>query len=211
MCGLGAGGVGDAQAAEMYVSIDAFREAVDVYAQANMWDKARQIGQHQPQLSGYVEQQYTQHLTKTGQADQLATTGNTSAALDLYVRQGEWDKVHQLAAEQGPEAMGKYAYMHAKVEAQRGSCKSALPAGPASRPGIHVLLVFVRIAVFKSVEVLESGARWSLDSEGDVDPVCLHTQSCRKRFDRLTPRLSPLHRRSGCVVQERRAAKIRVL
>jgi intraflagellar transport protein 172 len=119
-------GMGKHQAAaEAYMGIDAFKEAIEVYAKADMWDKAKAIGGQQPQFSGLVEQLYTNHLQATGQAGALADTGNTGAALEMYARQGEWDKVHELASEQGPDMVSKYAFIHAKQEVQRGRFKAA--------------------------------------------------------------------------------------
>eukprot|EP00854_Cymbomonas_tetramitiformis_P006568 gene6568-7868_t len=113
------------QAAELFESIDLHKEAVDVYVRGGKWDKARHVGQNHPQLSNYIEKQYEQHLIKNENADELATKGNTTAALDLYARQGEWEKVHELAVEQGSEAVAKFAYQHAKVEATKNNPRAA--------------------------------------------------------------------------------------
>eukprot|EP00959_Pyramimonas_sp_CCMP1952_P409339 8578577-Pyramimonas_sp.AAC.1 len=112
-------------AAEAYIGIDAFKEAIQVYSQADMWDKAKAIGQQQPQLAGMVEQLYTRHLEVTGQAGALAETGNADVALEMYARQGDWDKVHTLAQEQGPDVVARYAFTHGKQEAQRHRYRAA--------------------------------------------------------------------------------------
>jgi hypothetical protein len=79
----------------MYLTVDAFTEAADVYLDAGLWDKARGVASQSgdARLGSRVEAAYAAHLQKTGQAEALASSGNEAAAIDLYARQGDWDKV----------------------------------------------------------------------------------------------------------------------
>mmetsp|Transcript_15284 Transcript_15284/g.25210 ORF Transcript_15284/g.25210 Transcript_15284/m.25210 type:complete len:1767 (+) Transcript_15284:218-5518(+) len=102
------------QAAELLESIDSHKEAIDVYMMGGMWDKARALAANNlPQYAEYVEKNYVQHLLKNEKADALVETGNVAAALDLYASRGEWQKVFEVADQQGQETIEKYAVMYA--------------------------------------------------------------------------------------------------
>jgi hypothetical protein len=47
--------------------------------------------------------------------------GGADAAelLEAYARGGEWDKVHELAAQEGSETVARYTLKHAKLKAQQ--------------------------------------------------------------------------------------------
>jgi hypothetical protein len=81
----------------MYLTVDAFTEAADVHIDAGNWEKARDVATQSgdSRLSSHVENAYAAHLQKTGQAEALASTGNSAAAIDLHARQGDWDKVRR--------------------------------------------------------------------------------------------------------------------
>eukprot|EP01051_Picozoa_sp_SAG22_P028974 SAG22_NODE_10496_length_532_cov_0.487298_2_plen_77_part_01 len=51
------------QAAELYEGIGRYKDAVDIYVQAGMWDKARQLcANMSPEYADEVEQQYIHRL-----------------------------------------------------------------------------------------------------------------------------------------------------
>ena len=60
-------------------------------------------------MAQYVEQQHTQCLLRDKNAEGLATIGNATEAIEIYAQQGDWDRVHKLAEQAGPQAVSKYA------------------------------------------------------------------------------------------------------
>lgn len=82
------------QAAELYEGIDGHQEAVDIYIVAGLWDKARALAQSAgPRLAAYVEASYREHLLANAEAEQLVQSGNVVEGLEMYARQGLWQKV----------------------------------------------------------------------------------------------------------------------
>lgn len=85
------------QAAELYEGIDGHQEAVDIYIVAGLWDKARALSRSaaaaRPRLASYVEDAYREHLLANEEADQLVQSGSVVEGLEMYARQGLWQKV----------------------------------------------------------------------------------------------------------------------
>ena len=101
-------------AAELYEGIDAVKQAIDVYIAGGLWDKARDLGKRTPKLAKYVADMHVKQLMANEQADELVSSGNVREGLELYAQHGEWEKVHELAKNQGPDAAAKYSLKHAK-------------------------------------------------------------------------------------------------
>lgn len=88
------------QAAELLEGIDAHKEAIDVYVQAEMWDHARRLAlQKAPEFGDLVSHK----------------------KLTYYAERGEWDRCLEIAQQLSPEMVAKYAGLHANqlVESQR--------------------------------------------------------------------------------------------
>lgn len=75
----------------------------------NQFDQARSLARTDPSLQQYVEEQHTRHLLQSKNAEGLAKSGNAAEAIDIYAQQGDWERVHQLAAQSGPPAVVKYS------------------------------------------------------------------------------------------------------
>ena len=102
-----------AQAAELYEGIDAHREAIHVYIAGGLWEQARQLCRSAaPQYARDVEEAHKQHLAKSGNAAELVHGGDVHAGIETYAQRNEWDAALQLASQQGPHMLVKYATLH---------------------------------------------------------------------------------------------------
>lgn len=96
-----------AAAAQLYLSVDSVRDAVDVLMEARDWARARKIAQElEPEYFPRVEAAYRDWLRSEGRADQLADV-DLAGALELLVSQGQWDRALQKAQMHGPDLLNK--------------------------------------------------------------------------------------------------------
>ena len=79
------------QAAELLEGIDAHKEAIDVYVQAEMWDHARRLALKVPEFGDLVSHK----------------------KLTYYAERGEWDRCLEIAQQLSPEMVSKYAGLYA--------------------------------------------------------------------------------------------------
>ena len=86
----------------------------------NQFDKARTVARTDPGLQQYVEEQHTRQLLQSRKAEGLASSGNPPDAIEGYAQQGEWERVHQLAAASGPQAVAKYALRYVGLRHTQG-------------------------------------------------------------------------------------------
>ena len=77
--------------------------------QGGLFDKAQAAAQGDPALQQYVQQHHAQHLVAARDAEGLASAGNAAQAVELFAQRGDWERVHELAAQAGPDAQAKYA------------------------------------------------------------------------------------------------------
>ncbi|KAJ3125766.1 hypothetical protein HK098_008226 [Nowakowskiella sp. JEL0407] len=96
-----------AEAAELYTEIEMYKEAIDAFIQANLWEKAKEIVALVPKYAEYVENAHIKHLKNTGMVEDLITV-DVAAGLDLLAQRGEWEKCLQTASQQGGEVLNKY-------------------------------------------------------------------------------------------------------
>ena len=59
-----------------------------------------------------VEEAHKQHLAKSGNAAELVHGGDVHAGIETYAQRNEWDAALQLASQQGPHILVKYATLH---------------------------------------------------------------------------------------------------
>lgn len=123
-------------AADVWIGLDRYKEAVDIYVRARMFDAARRVAQqHAPHLIDSVEYARTQTLVESKDAQALIAAGQAGAGLDVLVQQDRWQEVLQLATEQGPQMAQKYAVMYAARMFNLGKvCLSPETATPEPAP-----------------------------------------------------------------------------
>ena len=59
-----------------------------------------------------MEEAHKQHLAKSGNAAELVHGGDVHAGIETYAQRNEWDAALQLASQQGPHMLVKYATLH---------------------------------------------------------------------------------------------------
>lgn len=63
-------------AAQLYISMDMMKEAIDTLIIAEEWNKARKVAKElDPAYESYVESKYKDRLLKKGDVEQLADVG----------------------------------------------------------------------------------------------------------------------------------------
>lgn len=79
-----------AAAAQLYISMELMKEAIDTFIAAEDWSKARKVAKElEPAYESYVESKYKDRLLKKGDVEQLADVGmfyfyTTSETLDNH-------------------------------------------------------------------------------------------------------------------------------
>jgi intraflagellar transport protein 172 len=89
-------------AGDLYVSVNRFKEAIDVYIEANDWDKARELSRTKaPDYQAMVDQKYDEYLVNVKKdGGELVNTGNWKAGVDMYAERRQWDKVFEVLLEE---------------------------------------------------------------------------------------------------------------
>ncbi len=70
-----------------------FKEAIEVYIDANEWDKARELSRTKAtDYQGMVDQKYDAYLVAQKDGSELVNTGNWKAGVDMCVnrKKSEW-------------------------------------------------------------------------------------------------------------------------
>lgn len=105
------------EAAELYKNIEEWRNVVDCYIQAQMWQKGRTVAysQKEPKLQAYFDTKYQAHMKNAGDGGGLVREGKVVEGLDVMVQRNQWDKVFTTISEKNdPVVGGKYAAIYAK-------------------------------------------------------------------------------------------------
>ena len=89
-------------AADLLATIAKYRQAIDLYMEANDWDKARELSRTKAaEFQGMVDKKYDEylvHVKKDG--GELVNTGNWKAGVDMYAERRQWDKVFETLLEE---------------------------------------------------------------------------------------------------------------
>uniref|UniRef100_A0A8C5J9F3 Intraflagellar transport protein 172 homolog n=1 Tax=Junco hyemalis TaxID=40217 RepID=A0A8C5J9F3_JUNHY len=99
-------------AAELYLNLDLVREAIDALIEGEEWSKAKHIAKEFDPRYEYVDQRYKEYLKKQGKVDSLVGI-DVMAALDIYAKQGQWEKCLEVAAKQSYQVLHKYVALYA--------------------------------------------------------------------------------------------------
>ncbi|XP_068609645.1 intraflagellar transport protein 172 homolog [Brachionichthys hirsutus] len=124
-------------AADLYLYVDLYKEAIDVFIEAGEWNQAKSISSRlEPSYTSYVDRLYKEHLQSKGNADALVSV-DIIAALDMYAARGQWDKCIDTASKQNSKVFQKYVALCAAsllpTEAQKALqllVKHGAPASP---------------------------------------------------------------------------------
>jgi intraflagellar transport protein 172 len=101
------------QAAELYLRVDMVRECIDAFISGEEWGKAKKVAEQlDKSLIPYVEQKYKEQLHKSGDIKAVADY-DAASALDLYIKNGQWDECLALAEKQSKEVLNKYVAKYA--------------------------------------------------------------------------------------------------
>lgn len=126
-----------AEAALLYKDIEAWKDAVDCYIQAQLWQKGRVVAYSQnPELKTYFDRKYQAHMKSAGDGGGLVREGKVVEGLDVMVQRNQWEKVFKTVAEKGnPAVSGKYAAKYAQKLMQQED-------GPDVRQAVNYLAKF---------------------------------------------------------------------
>ncbi|OWF38575.1 intraflagellar transport protein 172 homolog [Mizuhopecten yessoensis] len=114
------------KAAELYLSADLIKEAIDMFISGEDWNKAKKVAKElEPRLEAYVDERYKDHLKNEGKAEALASV-DVVGALDMYAGKGEWEKCLQTAEQQNPKVLHKYAALYATELIKGGDSRRAM-------------------------------------------------------------------------------------
>jgi len=157
-----------AQAAEMNETIGQFKQAVDIYILAGVWEKARALAANVgPEFSEQVENQYISRMQSEGRVDDLLSSGKTGsveAGLDALASAGHWDRLYKECQQQGHsmEIIHNYQAKHLAFCIRSGDYQQALASLQKHGQPLtesHTLL-YSKIALL----TLAAGETASLDS-----------------------------------------------
>mmetsp|Transcript_26671 Transcript_26671/g.67756 ORF Transcript_26671/g.67756 Transcript_26671/m.67756 type:complete len:1759 (-) Transcript_26671:158-5434(-) len=146
-------------AAELYLSIEAAREAVNCYMAGEVWEKARLLAQQQcPDMIRTVEDRYKTDLVTKGDGDELIRrTGDVDSALDMYARNGDWTKCLTLAEKHSRKRLPHYLVQYCKVLANKGdymeACQSLVRYGPPTENSNFPLYKVIANSLLSSTDL----------------------------------------------------------
>nr|XP_023018691.1 intraflagellar transport protein 172 homolog [Leptinotarsa decemlineata] len=113
-------------AAQLYISMEMMKEAIDSFIVAEEWGKARKVAKElEPAYESYVESKYKDRLLKKGDVEQLADV-DIIGALDLLAEQGQWARCIEKAKAHNTPILHKYVALYAAKLLKDGFVLEAL-------------------------------------------------------------------------------------
>ncbi|XP_063296770.1 intraflagellar transport protein 172 homolog, partial [Pelobates fuscus] len=113
-------------AAELYLNMDLYKEAIDAFIEGEEWNKAKRVAKEMdPQYAEYVDERYKDYLKNQGKVDSLVGV-DVMAALDMYAERGQWEKCIETAAKQNYRVLHKYVALFATHLIKEGNWNKAL-------------------------------------------------------------------------------------
>lgn len=100
-------------------------KAIQACMAGQIWDKAMQLAKG-TDYEKMVTDEFVDQMKKQNRAQDLMSHGHISAAISVWMAQGNWEAVFQAAPREGPTAPAKYAAMYAERQAQEGNVTEAL-------------------------------------------------------------------------------------
>ena len=131
------------QAAELYISIDDFKGAIDAYITGKRWAKAKELARTDaPQYLNMILS------AEQGESQVVIDDWSVEDKIKQHIDRGEWDHVYEQVTPQGEDALAKYASMHASILVNEQKYREALDV--LVKYGLNVIPanfpVFKRIA-----------------------------------------------------------------
>lgn len=115
-----------AAAAELYLSLDMVKDAIDMFIAGGDWNKAKKVAKElEPRFEPYVDERYKEFCKNQGKADDLANV-DVIGALDMYADKGEWEKCIQMAEQQSYKVLHKYVALYATHLIKGGNSDAAM-------------------------------------------------------------------------------------
>ncbi|CAH2245239.1 intraflagellar transport 172 homolog [Pelobates cultripes] len=113
-------------AAELYLNMDLYKEAIDAFIEGEEWNKAKRVAKEMdPQYAEYVDERYKDYLKNQGKVDSLVGV-DVMAALDMYAERGQWEKCIETAGKQNYRVLHKYVALFATHLIKEGNWNKAL-------------------------------------------------------------------------------------
>jgi intraflagellar transport protein 172 len=144
------------------------KSALDLLLRARLYDKARLFAQmHAPELLDFVSRSVQAALAQGavqsgGDATGGGGGGVSEETIEAHANRGNWDKVYELATQQGPETVQHFASLHALSLVQAGKFVEALRAlsahGAAVVPSNFALFKRIGAELLARVQPLTSPA-----------------------------------------------------
>ncbi|KAM6123262.1 intraflagellar transport protein 172 homolog [Pterocles gutturalis] len=154
-------------AAELCLSLDLVREAINAFIDGEEWSKAKHLAKElDPRSEEYVDQRYKEYLKNQGKVDSLVGV-DVLAALDMYAEQEQWEKCLEVAAKQNYKVLHKYVALYATHLIREGSWDKALSlyihhGAPANPQNFNIYKrLFVEMVNAPGMNCAEAYSSWA--------------------------------------------------
>ena len=120
------------QAAELYISIDDFKAAIDTLIAGKRWPKAKELARSDaPHLLNIIL------AAEQGESAGVIDDWTAEDKIKQHIDRNEWNQVYELVTPQGEESLAKYASMHASLLVNENRYREALAT--LVKYGLHVI------------------------------------------------------------------------
>lgn len=101
------------QAAEQYLHVELYKEAVEAFMAGKQWEKAKKLAlEVDPQLAKRVDELRKKHVLEGGNAKEILNV-DVTAGLDLLVEKNQWEECFNEAQKHGPLVLHSYLAKYA--------------------------------------------------------------------------------------------------
>jgi intraflagellar transport protein 172 len=122
-------------AGRMYEDVDMFKEAVNMYMQGELYDRAQPLAEKvSPALAEEVRNKIMAATQSQIDGDDLADRGDVDGAMSVYYNQGDWPKLMELARKSGDKSVKKYSPPYIQFLLEQGQVEEAVKT--AMRDGL---------------------------------------------------------------------------
>ncbi|CAH0385245.1 unnamed protein product [Bemisia tabaci] len=108
------------KAAQVFLSANMFKEAVDAFILAGEWSNAKKLAyEYEPSLESYINAKYKEHVKQDGGHEQMTE-------LEILMGQGQWAQCLEKAQLAGEETLQKYLALRASALLKEHAALEAL-------------------------------------------------------------------------------------